>query len=129
MDSERRGTAIEAGSSSREEQRAHPRFEVVVPATLVVEAGGSTITGSARNLSRGGLLVSVPQHIEVGEHCAVDLDTRFLRHRFPLSWSGDSGARSATVVRSQADQSRYLVALQFDSLLPEPVDQSRFLDT
>ena len=110
------------------EQRAYPRFEVVVPAELVLEADGATITGSARNLSRGGVLVSVPRPIDVGEHCAVELDARFLRSRLPLSWSADSGVTSATVVRSQADQSRYLVALQFDSPLPAPPDQSRFVN-
>ncbi|MCZ6805805.1 MAG: PilZ domain-containing protein [Deltaproteobacteria bacterium] len=110
------------------EQRAYPRFEVVVPAELAVE-GGDVIAGSARNLSRGGLLVSVPQPLEVGEHCAVDLDALFLRGRLPLDWSGDSGARSATVVRSQVDQSRYLVALQFDSPVPAPRNKGRFLAT
>jgi hypothetical protein len=118
-----------SNSSSFREHRAYPRFEVVIPTELVVEAGGATITGSARNLSRGGMLVSVPQHINVGEHCAVDLDARFLRGRFPVTWSEGSGLRSATVVRSQADQSRYLVALQFASPLPDPGEQARFLGT
>jgi len=113
-------------SSSIAEQRAYPRFEVVIPTELVIEADGATVAGSARNLSRGGLLVSVPQVIGVGESCAVGLDARFLRGRLPLTWGGDSVVRSATVVRSKPDDSRYLVALQFDSPIPAPANQSRF---
>ena len=89
-------------------QRAYPRVEVVIPVELDVEPGGVTTTGSVINLSRAGLLTSVQHQIKVGQHCAV---------RFPMSEGRLSGVRAATVVRSQSDESRYLVALQFGSPL------------
>ncbi len=91
------------------EQRAQPRVEVVIPVELDVEPGGVTTTGSVINVSRGGLLTSVQHQIKVGARCAV---------RFPISEGRLSGVKAATVVRCQADESRHLVALQFDSPLP-----------
>ncbi len=93
------------------EQRAYPRFEVAIPVELDVESAGVVTTGSVVNLGRGGLLASVGDEIEVGARCAV---------RFPISGGRYSGARPAVVVRSQTHESSYLVAIQFDSPLPEP---------
>ena len=91
------------------EQRAYPRVEVVVPVELDVEPGGVTTSGNVVNVSRGGLLVRVQDQIEVGARCAV---------RFPISEGEYSRVRAAKVIRSQADESGYLVALLFDSPLP-----------
>ena len=91
------------------EQRAYPRVEVVVPVELDLESGGVTTTGSAINLSRGGLLVNVHHQMKAGDHCTA---------RFPISKGRYSAVKSATVVRSQDDKWWYLVALQFDSPLP-----------
>ena len=91
------------------EQRGYPRVEVVVPVELDVEPAGVTTTGSVINLSRGGLLTSVQHEITAGKHCTV---------RFPVSEGRNFSMRAATVVRSQAAERGYLVALQFDSPLP-----------
>ncbi len=105
-------------SRSYEEQRTYPRVEVVIPVELDVEPDGVTTTGSVINLSRGGVLVSVQHQIKVGEHCSV---------RLPISEGRYSGVRSATVVRSQIDESMYHVALQFDSPMPAaPGSESLF---
>ena len=99
-------------------QRACPRVEVVIPVELDVEPCGVTTTGSVINASRSGLLTSVQHQIKVGVHCAV---------RFPNSEGTYSGAKAATVVRLQADEPGYLVAVQFDSLLPAaPGSESLF---
>ena len=90
-------------------RRAYPRVEVVIPVELDVEPGGVTTTGSVIDLSRGGLLAMVQHQIKVSERCVV---------RFPIGEGRYSGVRSATVVRSQAAESSYLVALQFDSPMP-----------
>ena len=91
------------------DQRAHPRVEVVIPVEVDVQPYGVTTTGSVINLSRGGVLASVQHQIKVGQRCAV---------RFPISEGRDPGVRAATVVRSQADEHGYLVALQFAVPLP-----------
>ena len=90
------------------EERAYPRVEVVVPVEIEVEPGSVTTSGNVVNLSRSGLLASVQHRISVGQHCVV---------RFRIS-EGRYSTRSTTVVRSEADESRYLVSLQFDSPLP-----------
>lgn len=91
------------------EQRAHPRVEVVIPVELHVEPDGVTTTGSVLNLSRGGVLVSVQHQVKADENCTV---------RFPISEGRYSGVRLATVVRSQIEETRYHVALKFDSPMP-----------
>ncbi len=93
------------------EQRQYPRFEVAIPIALDVESGGVATTGTVVNLGRGGLLARVQDLIDVGARCAV---------RFPISGGRYSGVRPAVVVRSHSHESSYLVALQFDSPLPEP---------
>ncbi len=104
-----RGQAVSESVESFAERRAHPRVEVAIPVELDVEPGKEPTAGTVVNLSRGGLLVSVHHQMKVGEHCTA---------RFPTSKGKYSALRSATVVRSQADESRCLVALQFHSSLP-----------
>ncbi len=89
------------------EERAYPRVEVVVPVEIEVEPGGITTSGNVVNLSRSGLLACVQHRIRIGRHCVV---------RFPTSEDMKRRLRSATVVRSQADESRFLVALCLDAL-------------
>jgi len=99
------------------EERAYPRVEVVVPVEIDVEPGGITTSGNVVNLSRSGLLASVHHRISVGQHCVV---------RFLISEDRYS-TRSTTVVRSDGDESRYLVSLQFDSPLPAAAPGSESL--
>ena len=103
------GQDVSESVASSVEQRAYPRIEVVVSVELDVELAGVTTRGNVVNLSRSGLLARVQHRVSVGQHCVI---------RFPISEHDE--VRAGTVVRSQADESSYLLALQFDSPLLEP---------
>ncbi len=87
------------------ERRVHPRVQVALPVELDVDDYGPTAKGSTVDLSRGGVLMTVDLHVEVGARCTV---------RFPMAGVDGPEVKSGRVVRSGPVGSGFLVALQFD---------------
>lgn len=77
---------------------------------IVVGVDGVPTAGTTVNLSRGGVLVTVADPIEVGEHCTI---------RFPKPGSRSDSIMSGTVVRARKRDDGTLIALQFDRALPK----------
>lgn len=50
------------------ERRKHPRFDVDLPIEYHREASPGYLTGRVRNAGEGGLLVYLPERMEVGQH-------------------------------------------------------------
>ncbi len=55
------------------ERRRHPRFSIDLPIEYQLMPSNIIHTGRALNASEGGLLVYLPQQIEIGQHLKIKL--------------------------------------------------------
>jgi len=50
------------------ERRRHPRFNVDLPIEYQRTTSAACVSGRARNASKGGLLVYLPEQVEIGQY-------------------------------------------------------------
>jgi c-di-GMP-binding flagellar brake protein YcgR len=55
------------------EKRRHPRFSIDLPIEYQLIPSDINLTGRALNASEGGMLVYLPQQIEIGQHLRIKL--------------------------------------------------------
>ena len=55
------------------ERRRHPRFSIDLPIEYQLIPSDINLTGRALNASKGGMLVYLPQQVEIGQHLRIKL--------------------------------------------------------
>ena len=55
------------------ERRRHPRFSIDLPIEYQLIPSDINLTGRALNASEGGMLVYLPQQVEIGQHLRIKL--------------------------------------------------------
>ena len=107
------------------ERRKHPRFNVDLPIEYYRVPSSEHFKGRARNASEGGLLVYLPESLEIGQHLR-------LKVFFSMGTSLDTIDMLTEVVwtdfRAGKDWGDYRSGVRFLDISPKDVDKfGRFL--
>jgi len=106
------------------EKRRHPRFSVELPLDYQRINGKEVLGGIAANASEGGLLVYLPEEIEIGAHLKIEI---FFVQGLELKTIGAIAKVVWSDLAAKESYGEYRYGLQFQHIEEEDMKRLRAL--